>query len=93
MTDTNQLPDDVCSLKQLLLQRDATLKAVRAAMRGAQLHLDQLALLLEQSPQVQLPTEARARVAMASVASGARRETAPNFAGSDCTCLECMSAS
>jgi len=60
MTDTNQLPDDVCSLKQLLLQRDATLKAVRAAMRGAQLHLDQLALLLEQSPQVQLPAEARA---------------------------------
>jgi hypothetical protein len=91
MTDTNQLPDDVDSLKRLLLERDATLAAISLALHEAQLRFDQLALLLKQSRQMQLPAEARARVATFAQARSARLKGMPNFAESDCTCPQCTS--
>jgi hypothetical protein len=59
MTDTNELPDDLASLKQLVAERDATLEAMHLALRQAQLHIDQLALLLRKSGGTRLVTAAR----------------------------------
>src|SRR5215475_15811795 len=49
MPDMNELPDDADSLKQLVLERDATLEAMSLALHEAQLRFDQLALLLRKS--------------------------------------------
>ena len=93
MTDVNQLPDDVGSLKQLVLERDAALAAISLVLREAQLRFDQLALLLKGSRQMQLPAEARTRGATFALAGSTRLKSMPNFAESDCTCPQCMSGS
>ena len=93
MTDMNQLPGDVDSLKQLLLDRDAELAAMSLALREAQLRFDQLALLLKKSRQMQLPAEARARVATFAYVKSMQLKNMPNFAESDCTCPQCSSKS
>jgi hypothetical protein len=56
MTDTNELPNDLASLKQLVAERNATLEAMHLALHEAQLHLDQLALLLRKSGGTRLLT-------------------------------------
>jgi hypothetical protein len=93
MSDMNQLPDDVGSLKQLVLERDAALAAISLALHEAQLRFDQLALLLKESRQMQLPAEARARVATFAMARSTRLKSVPNFSESDCTCPQCTSES
>ena len=93
MTDVNQLPDDVDSLKRLVLERDATLAALSLALHEARLRFDQLALLLNKLRQMQPPAEGRARGATFALAGGARLETMPNFAESLCTCQQCTSKS
>jgi hypothetical protein len=93
MTDMNKLPDDVNSLKQLVLERDATLAAMSLALHEVRLRFDQLALLLKKSRQMELPAEACARVATFAHARSTRLKHVPNFAGSDCTCPQCTSNS
>ena len=93
MSDMNQLPDDVGSLKQLVLERDAALAAISVALHEAQLRFDQLALLLKESRQMKLPAEVRARGATFALAASTRLKSMPNFAESDCTCPQCTSGS
>lgn len=93
MTDMNQLPDDVDSLKQLVLEHDATLAAMSLALHEAKLRFDQLALLLNKSRQMQLPAEGRARVATFVPVGSTRLKGVPNFAESVCTCPQCASES
>ena len=93
MTDVNQLPDDVDSLKQLVLQRDAALAAISLELHATQLRFDQLALLLKESRQMQLPAEAGARGPAFALARSTRLKSMPNFAESDCTCPQCTSES
>ncbi len=86
MTDMSQLPDDVDSLKQLVLERDATLVTIKRALHEAQLCLDQLALLVNKSRQLQLAAEERARVATFTAIGSTGPKSAPVFAESVCTC-------
>jgi len=94
MTDVNQLPDEVDSLKQLVLERDATLAALSLALHEARLRFDQLALLLNKLRQMQQPpAEGRSRGATFAQVGSTRLESMPNFAESLCTCQQCTSKS
>jgi len=93
MTDMNELPNDVDSLKQLVLERDAKLEAMSLALDEVQLRFDQLALLLRRSHQMQLPAAARARAAAFAPARSPRLKSIPNFAESECSCPQCTSES
>ena len=91
MTDMNELPNDVDSLKQLVLERDTTLGAMNVALHEIQLRFDQLILLLKKSHQMQLPARARARAATFANARSMRLNVKPNFAESGCGCPQCTS--
>ena len=91
MTDMNELPNDVDSLKELVLERDTTLEAMSLALREVQLRFDQLALLLKKAHQMQLPAGARTRSATFVNVKSMRLNSKPNFAESGCSCSQCMS--
>ena len=93
MTDMNQLPNDVDSLAQLVLERDATLEAMSLALHEIQLRVDQLALLIEKSRQMQPPGAARTRAATFISGRSMRLSNMPNFAESNCSCPQCMGKS
>jgi hypothetical protein len=89
MTDRNELPNDVDSLKELVLERDTTLEAMSLALHEVQLRFDQLALLLKKSHQMQLPAAARARAATFTNTRRMWLNAMPNFAESNCNCPQC----
>jgi hypothetical protein len=45
MTNLHELPNDIESLKQLVIERNATLEAMGRALHEVQLHLDHMVLL------------------------------------------------
>ena len=89
MTDRNELPNDVDSLKELVLERDTTLEAMNLALHEVQLRFDQLALLLKKSHQMQLPVAVRARATTFANRKRMWLNGMPNFAESDCSCPQC----
>jgi hypothetical protein len=89
MTNLNELPNDVESLKQLVVERNATLEAMGRALHEVQLHLDHLALLLKKSRGIQLPSGARAVIAPFAHPKSMRLKNMANFAEGDCNCPQC----
>jgi hypothetical protein len=90
MTDTNRLPDDLDSLKRLVLQRDAKLADLSLELHEAQRRLEQLTRLLKQPRQLDFPAAEGARV-MFPPERDARVKSTPNFAGADYVSPQCTS--
>jgi hypothetical protein len=93
MIDMNEMPNDVDSLAQRVLERDATLEAMSLALHEIQLRFDQLALLIEKSRQMQTPAAARTRAATFTHVRSMRLSNLPNFAESNCSCPQCTGKS
>jgi hypothetical protein len=89
MTDLKNLPDDVDRLKQLVFERDSALAAVSARLLEAQVRLEQLQLLFEQSGRMKHPAAVHTRVAASTGAGNMHLKSMPNFAGWECGCPQC----
>jgi len=89
MINSNELPNDVESLKQLVIERNATLEAMGRALHEVQLHLDNLGLLLKKSRGIQLLAGTRADIAPFAHPKSTRLKNVANFAESGCNCPQC----